>query len=198
MFGIIEIMLTAVALSLFSSTYFKDIKKKQIISAIWLIALIISVPLINTEWSRMTNLLLDEEHSHNGLPKEWEGKQVLCIHFPENSTPPEFRDGRHHFNTVGEEIFVDPLWNKSGICIGGFIDYENGFDFMLDAINATENLEVKYSESSWGPYITSIGGYEPTENAYWSLYHNGVVAFVGIGDLFLEPNSVIMWEVVTY
>mgnify|MGYP001346808204 CR=1 FL=1 len=75
MFGIIEIMLTAGALTLFSSTYFKDIKKKKVISAIWLIALIISVPLINTEWSRMTNLLLDEEHSHNGLPKEWEDKQ---------------------------------------------------------------------------------------------------------------------------
>ena len=69
---------------------------------------------------------------------------------------------------------------------------------MLDATNATENLEVKYSVSSWGPYITSIGGYEPTENAYWSLYHNGVVSLVGIGDLSLESDSVIMWEVVTY
>ena len=77
--------------------------------------------------------------------------------------------------------------------------YENGFNFMLDAINSTdEDLEIIYSESNWGPYITSIGGYEPTGNSYWALSHNGAVSLVGIGDLYLESNSVILWEVATY
>ena len=199
MFGILEIMFTAVAISLFAAVYFSEINKKRTISAIWLVALIFSAPLINTEWARMTNLLLDENHSHNALPKEWEDKQVLCIHFPDDSIPLDFRDGRHHFNTVGEEIFVDKLWNNSGVCLGGFSGYENGFNFMLDAINSTDgDLEIIYSESNWGPYITSIGGYEPTGNSYWALSHNGAVSLVGIGDLYLESNSVILWEVATY
>ena len=126
MFGIVEIIFIATAFTLFSSTLFTDLKRKQAISAIWLIALIISIPLINTEWARMTNLLLDEEHSHNGLPKEWENKQVLCVHFPEDSIPSDFIEGRYHFNNVGEEVFVDSLWNNSGACIGGFTDYVNG------------------------------------------------------------------------
>jgi len=199
MFGIIEIIFIATAFTLFSSTLFTNLKRKQAISAIWLIALIISIPLINTEWARMTNLLLDEDHSHNGLPKEWENKQVLCIHFPEDSIPLDFIDGRYHFNNVGEEIFVDSSWNKSGACVGGFTDYVNGFNFMLDATNATgEKLEVIYSESNWGPYITSIGGFEPTGNSYWSLYHNGVESMVGIGDLEMKNDSVVVWQVATW
>lgn len=197
--GILAVFFTALAGTVFASTMFSANNRIKAISVIWLVALVIAAPAINTEWSRMSNLLLDDENSHNGLPKEWENKQVLCIHFPDDSIPSDFVDGRHHFNSAGEEIFLDKLWNESGACIGGYTDYENGFNFMLDATNATGgNLEVNYSESSWGPYITSIGGYEPTGNSYWSLHHNGAESMVGIGDLILENNSVVVWKVATW
>jgi hypothetical protein len=199
MADILAILFTALALSIFSSTMFSSNNKIKAISVIWLVALVIAAPAINAEWARMSNLLLEDDHSHNGLPKEWENKQVLCVHFPEDSIPLDFVDGRHHFNTAGEEVFVDTLWNNSGACIGGYVDYESGFNFMLDATNATGgNLEVNYLESSWGIYITSIGGHEPTGNSYWSLYHNGVESMVGIGDLILENNSVVVWQVATW
>ena len=97
-------------------------------------------------------------------------------------------------------------------CSFCFIDFDNPKTFKneltlteIDKItrnigpNLTNvNLEMQYSESSWGVYITSIGWYEPTGNSYWSLYHNGVESMVGIGDLELENDSVIVWQVATW
>ena len=169
------------------------------LSAIWLVFFVVSASAISHEWARMTNLLLDDDDSHNGLPKEWIGKQAVCIHFPDGSAPEEFADGRHHLNTTGAEVFVDRFWNESGACIGGFSGYENGFDLVLDATNvAGGKLEVGYTVSEWGPYVQSIGGHEPTGDAYWALYHDGAMAMVGIGDLVLDEDSVIVWQVDTW
>ena len=59
-------------------------------------------------------------------------------------------------------------------------------------------LLVNYTESSFGPYVTSIGGFTPTGNSYWALYHNGAMSMVGIGDLELNSNSIILWQVDTW
>ncbi len=207
MFGLLEIFFVTCAFSFFAGVYYQDLKRKQAISIIILVGLVVAAPLINSEWSRMTNLLLDEENSHYGLPKEWEGTQVICFHFPENLIPEELENGRHHFNSEGVKVFVDTSWNESGACIGGFSNYSNGFTFMLEATNITgELLNVEYSESSFGPYITLIGGIDPCDafvctsssGAYWSLYHNGELSMVGIGDIVLFEDSVIVWQVATW
>ncbi|MEE3134621.1 MAG: DUF4430 domain-containing protein [Candidatus Thermoplasmatota archaeon] len=196
---ILPIIFTALALTAFAGTIFQPKSRLKAISVIWLVTLIISTPIINSEWNRINNLLLDEEKSHYGLPKEWEDKQVMCIHFPDDYTSSEFNDGRHHISSTGETIFIDTYWNESGVCLGGFSEYSNGFDFLLNSTNILDNkLLVNYTESSFGPYVTSIGGFTPTGNSYWALYHNGAMSMVGIGDLELNSNSIILWQVDTW
>ena len=120
------------AVSLISLFLFSETKRLKAISAIWLVSLIISLPMINTEWARMTSELVAEEGDpHYGLPDIWDGEQVVCIHFPDNSTHAEFNDGRHHIDSDGTDFMTDADANFTGVCIGGFSGYENGFDLLL-------------------------------------------------------------------
>ena len=170
------------------------------LSAIWLVFFVVSASAISHEWARMTSELVSEEgEPHYGLPDLWDGQQVVCIHFPDNSSHPDYSDGRHHIDYDGTDFMTDSDSNATGACVGGFSGHENGFDLMLDATNVTGGkLEVGYAVSEWGPYVQSIGGNEPTGNAYWALYHDGAMAMVGIGDLVLDEDSVIIWQVDTW
>ena len=170
------------------------------LSAIWLVFFVVSASAISHEWARMTSELIAEEgEPHYGLPDLWDGQQVVCIHFPDNSTHPDYSDGRHHIDYDGIDFMTDSESNATGACVGGFSGYENGFDLVLDATNVTGGkLEVGYTVSEWGPYVQSIGGHEPTGNAYWALYHDGAMAMVGIGDLVVDEDSVIVWQVDTW
>lgn len=170
------------------------------ITAIWLIALIITAPLLNTETADLSaKLVKDEGDAHYGLPESWQGEQVLCIHYPDNSTNADFADGRHFIDENGSDFMTDTTANATGACIGGLSGYLNGWELMLTATNLTgTSLEVAYSESEWGVMVTSIGGFDPSsrwDNSYWALYHNGGLAPVGIKDLVLEDDSVISWQV---
>ena len=202
----------------------KNIGKKQIISMVILVAMIISFPQINKLWLQTTeqarsNLITAENNSHYGLPSEWNNTQVICIHFPvedvtSNMTASNFTDGRTYFDVSGSEILIDEdsegLVNysknrNSGVCVGGFDNYTVGFNFMLEATNVTNGeIEIGYDDSDWGPYIHTIAGLNANDltgnfsGAYWSLYHNGVISEVGIGDLVMLENSVIVWEIATW
>ncbi len=201
-----------------------SIGKKQIISLIVLVAVVITFPQINRFWLESTeevrsSLITSENNTHYGLPTEWNNTQVICIHFPvadvtSDMSASKYVENRSYFDVNGLEILVDSesenILNFSetrttGVCIGGFKDYSAGFDFMLDATNVTNgNLEVGYDESDFGPFVHTIGGLNANNltgdftGAYWSLYHNGVISEVGIGDLVMLENSVIVWEIATY
>jgi len=178
------------------------------LSAIWLVFFLVSAPAISHEWARMTSELVTEEgDSHHGLPDLWDGQQVVCIHFPNNSTHPDYSDGRHHIDYDGTDFMTDDESSATGACVGGFSGYENGFDLMLNATNTAEgDLEVAYSTSEYGIMIETIGGIDPcssytcssTQGAYWSLYHNNAWSMVGIGELVLQDDSVIVWQVDTW
>ena len=192
-----------VALTFVCLPLLRDAALLRAITAIWLVSLIISAPMINEEWSRMTSVLVEEESNpHYGLPDIWEDKQVVCIHFPDNATHLEFVEGRHHVDSDGSEFLIDKNSNSTGVCIGGFTGYDTGFSLFIDASNiAADNLEIEYTESDWGILITSIGGLNPGAewgNAYWALYHNGALSTIGISELVLEDDSVILWRVETW
>ena len=43
----------------------------------------------------MTAELIEEEDDpHYGLPDIWDGKQVVCIHFPQSEAPDGYEQGR--------------------------------------------------------------------------------------------------------
>ena len=184
-------------------------QRLRVLSTFWLVMLLLTSSTIATEWSRMTNLVLDNDDPHNGLPKEWDGRQAVCFHFPEGNAPEGFKDGRHHLDTSGRELFVDPMWNETGSCVGGFEGYEIGMDLLGAAIDATgDSFSMSYTEFSFGIMIDSLGGIhacdavtcsdDGTSGASWSLYHNGAVAMVGISDLALVEDSVLTWRIDTW
>ena len=105
-----------------------------------LILLLISFPTISTEWARMTAELIEEEDNpHYGLPDIWDGKQVVCIHFPQTEAPDGYEQGRKHIDFDGSEFMSDGGWNESGACIGGFSGHDSAWSLMNTAVNATDD-----------------------------------------------------------
>ena len=66
-------------------------------SIVFLVVLLLSSSTLSTEWSRMTSELVDnDEDPHYGLPDLWDGKQVVCFHFPDGAAPSEFAVSTPH------------------------------------------------------------------------------------------------------
>ena len=122
----IAIILILTALGYFAA---KEEYRLKSASLVFLVVLLLSSSTLSTEWARMSSELVDDDgDSHYGLPDLWDGKQVVCFHFPAESTPSEFADGRHHIDFDGTDFKTDKNWNSTGACVGGFEGYENGLD----------------------------------------------------------------------
>ena len=176
-------------------------------SIILLVIVVVSLPFrqdsVNDEAAKFVS---DSESSHDGLPTQWDGKQAICIFFPESNTHPEFSTGVTMIDSDGETIGVNDALNSTGACVGGFEGYEQGMDFMMDATRVAGGLlSVGYTmDPNWGPFVHTIGGLNVDEvqgdfsGAYWSLSHNGEYSMVGIGDLTMSQGDVISWEIATW
>ena len=110
-------------------------------SIILLVIVVASLPFlqdsVNDEAAKFVS---DSESSHDGLPTEWEDRQVICIFFPESNPHPEFSTGVTMIDPDGETIGVNDALNSTGACIGGFEGYEHGMDFMMDATRVAGGL----------------------------------------------------------
>lgn len=188
----------------------KEESRLKSASIVFLVVLLLSSSTLSTEWSRMTSELVDnDEDPHYGLPDLWDGKQVVCFHFPDGAAPSEFADGRHHIDHDGTDFRTDKNWNSTGACVGGFEGYTNGLELFNAAVAATDmTFAYTYTEFSFGLQIDSISGVSPCDThtctedfssgAWWQLLDNGAISLVGISDLELDSDSVITWEIATY
>ena len=89
-----SILITTITIIIITSLlgYFAPPNEYRLKSAsvVFLVMLLLSSSTLSYEWSRMTSELVDnEEDPHHGLPDIWNGKQVVCFHFPEEASPPE-------------------------------------------------------------------------------------------------------------
>ena len=57
------------------------------------------------------------------------------------------------------------------------------------------NFEVVYSDSEWGPYITSINNSSTDPKFYLALYENGEMSMVGINDIVVNDGDVYDFKV---
>lgn len=63
----------------------------------------------------------------------------------------------------------------------------------LDLLN--ENADVETKDSSYGPYVDSIGGIKGgTDGKYWTFYINGEAAAVGAGAYITKEGDMIEWK----
>ena len=175
-------------------------------SVVALIVLILIAPSIQDRLSEETvKFVEDNESAHDGLPTEWEGKQVICVHFPASSPHDRFSTGVTMIGTDGSDLGVNEDLNRTGACVGGFDGYSNGLDFMMDSTRlANGGLSVGYDVGQWGAFVHTIGGLNADtltgdfNGAYWQLDHNGEYSMVGIGDLVMSEGDVITWSIGTW
>ena len=210
MSDIASIIVIMIAASMALASNIKEEDRLKVLSALWLVVILLSSSIISTEWARMTSELVDDEGDpHYGLPDIWEGKQVVCFDFPEDIAPEGYGGGRHHLDSDGTNFMTDSNWNGSGACVGGFSGYETGIDLLDEAVMASGgDFAYTSTQFSFGIQIDSIGGVEPCDvapcpedfssGAYYALYHNGQMAPVGISDLPLDGDSVLTWTIETW
>ncbi len=182
--------------------------KLKNLSIAWVIILLITFPTLSTEWARMTSELIDDEGDPRyGLPDIWDGKQVVCFHFPEGNAPDGYEGARYHIDSDGTHFMTDSNWNQTGACIGGFSGFDNGLALMDEAVAVSGgNFAYNSTQYTFGMMINSIAEVNPceispcseTSGASWALFHNGPLATAGISDLALEPDSVITWSIETW
>jgi len=201
----IAIILILTALGYFAA---KEEYRLKSASLVFLVVLLLSSSTLSTEWARMSSELVDDDgDSHYGLPDLWDGKQVVCFHFPAEATPSEFADGRHHIDFDGTDFKTDKNWNSTGACVGGFEGYENGLDLLNAAIDVRPILfELNVTDyGELGLFINSIGGIDLCtigpcgDNIWtsWQILHNGAVALAGISSLSLNDDSVLTFQTTT-
>jgi hypothetical protein len=175
-------------------------------SVVALIVLILVSPSIQDRLSEEASKFIDDnESAHDGLPTVWDGKQVICVHFPASSPHDEFSQGVTMIGSDGVELGVNEDLNRTGACVGGFDGYSNGLDFMMDSTRlANGGLSVGYDVGQWGEFVHTIGGLNADtiegdfDGAYWALDHNGVRSTVGIGDLVMSEGDVLSWSISTW
>jgi hypothetical protein len=171
-----------------------------------LLALVVLAPSIQDILSEeASKFIVDNESAHDGLPTEWEGKQVICVHFPASSPHDKFSQGVTMIGSDGSDLGVNQNLNRTGACVGGFEGFSNGLDFMMDSTRVANGaLSVGYDFGQWGHFVHTIGGLNADtvtgdfNGAYWNLDHNGATSMVGIGDLVMSEGDVISWSIDTW
>ena len=71
---------------------------------------------------------------------------------------------------------------------------------VMDALLATAsaaNITVDYTNSSYGAYVTGIGGLTAGGSAGWMYKVNGVMPMTGAGNYTLQNGDTIVWGYVT-
>tara|TARA_B100000900_G_scaffold45505_1_gene33839 strand:+ start:2416 stop:3057 length:642 start_codon:yes stop_codon:yes gene_type:complete len=209
------IMLSVIVVIVTMLSYFAVNEENRLKSAsvVFVSMLLVTFGTISEELGEITTeLVQDDGDPHYGLPSSWNGTQVVCFHFPSESSPEDFDQGRYHIDTSGITIFVDDNWengNVTGACVGGFEGYEEGLDLLNAAVNVTgDSFSLNVTEFSFGLQINSIGGVSPCEvytcaddfssGAYWELLNDGAYSMVGISDLTLNDDTVITWQIASY
>lgn len=81
------------------------------------------------------------------------------------------------------------------------VPYIKGMNVRLAFYNAAALANVSFGSTNFCPFggfVTTINGYTPTGNDYWSLSINGKVSDTGMDTTLLKPNDRITWSVKTY
>ena len=73
MSDIASILVIMIAASMALASNIKEEDRLKVLSALWLVVILLSSSIISTDWARMTSELVDDEgDSHYGLPDIWE------------------------------------------------------------------------------------------------------------------------------
>lgn len=60
--------------------------------------------------------------------------------------------------------------------------------YLINALEKIENLDLQMQDSEYGKYITSIQGISEGDNYYWSYYINEEYATVGVSNCEIQDG----------
>lgn len=86
-----------------------------------------------------------------------------------------------------ETAYSIEIIDIDGEILGGEVFTINEYDTVWGALK--ENFVVSYTESEYGPYISSINGSVVDNNYYVSIYENGTPASTGVEGLVIDNND---------
>lgn len=61
---------------------------------------------------------------------------------------------------------------------------------LFDIMEKIEKLKIKYEDSDYGKFITSIKGIEQGDKYYWNYYINMEYATAGVSSCLVEDNAI--------
>lgn len=70
--------------------------------------------------------------------------------------------------------------------------------YLIDAINEIEELDVISKDDMYGAYITSIMGIEQGDNYYWTYYIDGEYALTGVSNCKVEDGKTYSFKIEEY
>lgn len=77
------------------------------------------------------------------------------------------------------------------------VPYIKGMNVRLAMYNAAVSFEST-NYCPYGGFVTTINGYTPTGNDYWSLSINGKTSDTGMDTTVLNPKDQITWSIQTF
>ena len=161
---------------------------------ILLVALILIVPGIIVNWTEFVNnnnptdqdIILGPE-----IQDEWRDFQTVIIEFPNY----ELNGTEIRYNENGEEIERGFSSNNktNRIMVGGLSNSQNVWEATLLATNLS-GLDLEYTDTSLGVFITSINGMENSGLNGWVYTINTRYGTQSVDIASIDSNSTVLWQ----
>ncbi len=77
-------------------------------------------------------------------------------------------------------------------------DMSTSSEYLFDVIKENDALKLKYEDSEYGEYITSMMGIDQGDGYYWNYYINSEYATTGVSNCVIEDNTVYDFKLEKY
>ncbi len=190
-------------------------RRLQVLSALWLVALLASLPALDATVNELAaELVQNEGDPHNGLPAVWHDSQVVCFFYDEETAPSAYSDGVHHIAATGSSVHFDALSvdksnnpssqvnqldenDQRGVCVGG-IRATGTVEEATEKAAAVAGLELELELYSFGNLLTRIGDIDAGDDQrHWLFWTDGAYGTRAIDRTEIGSDTVISWRYMT-
>ncbi len=176
-------------------------RRLQVLSALWLVALLVALPALDaTVDEYAADLVQSEGDAHDGLPTVWHDSQVVCFLHSPDIAPAAYADGVHHVAATGAAVRFEAAANDSderGVCIGGIRDADT-------VARATERaaevagLELQYEGYVFGDLLVRVGEVDAGDGErHWLFWLDGAYGTAAVDRTDIDSDAVIVWRYMT-
>jgi hypothetical protein len=193
-------------------------RRLQVLSALWLVALLASLPALDATVNELAaELVQNEGDPHHGLPAVWHDSQVVCFFYDEETAPSAYSDGVHHIAADGAAVHFDALLEsdpnnaatqsnqqnqsnlpdqngRHGVCVGGIRAAET-VEGATEIAAGVAGLELEMELYPFGNLLTRIGDVDAADDQrHWLFWTDGAYGTRAIDQTEIGSDAVISWR----